>query len=66
VTRCSSCGADIRWIVMLSGKRMPVDAQPEKRVVLDDMPEPRGTVADVWVPHWATCPNAAQHRRPRA
>lgn len=62
---CKSCGAAIRWIEMASGKRMPVDEKPEKRIVLDDMPEPRGSVRDVFVPHWSTCPSADQHRRPR-
>lgn len=62
---CRSCGAAIRWIVMVSGKRMPVDAKPAKLIVLDDMPEPRGAVVDCWTSHFATCPNAAQHRKGR-
>ena len=64
--RCKSCGAPIVWVEMVSGKRMPVDAKPAKLVVLDDMPEPRGSVVDCWTPHWATCPQADQHRKARA
>lgn len=42
---CSSCAAIIYWVVMSTGKKMPVD--------------PDGTS------HFATCPNAAEHRAPR-
>lgn len=67
--RCKSCGAAILWLIMTSGKRMPVDAKPEKRIVLDETPdeppELRGSVVDTYVSHFQTCPNAAQHRRPR-
>jgi hypothetical protein len=48
---------------------MPLDAKPEKRVVLDDYevktfnaPAPRAAVVNTYTSHFATCPNAAQHR----
>ena len=30
MSRCKSCGAEIRWIKMTSGKSMPVDVDPVK------------------------------------
>lgn len=63
---CRSCGAPILWIVMVSGKRMPLDAKPEKRIVMDgDEPVQRGAVEDCYTSHFATCPDAAKHRRER-
>lgn len=48
-TQCRSCEAMIAWIVTPAGKRMPV--------------ETRGAIRGE--SHFAHCPNAAQHRRPR-
>lgn len=63
---CSSCGAEIIWTVTAAGKRMPVDAKPEKRVAIrpndSDPLTPLSRVVDVFVSHFATCPNAARHR----
>ena len=28
MSKCKSCGAEIDWIVMKSGRRMPVDPEP--------------------------------------
>lgn len=85
--QCRTCGAAIRWIMMESGKRMPVDAQPQRLVTLQEPcravesanlrakaagqdvasapTEPRGVMMVCYVPHFATCPQADQHRRPR-
>lgn len=67
MSKCSSCGADIWWVRTEKGKRMPLDAKPEQRVIVDGdgHDEPVGRVVKVWTPHWATCPNAEQHRRPK-
>ena len=73
---CGSCHAEIRWGRTKAGKPIPVDAEPVEdgnlavrldegelrtRVVrLGDPLEPgewRGTS------HFATCPNADQHRK---
>jgi len=63
---CSSCGAEIIWTVTVAGKRMPVDAKPEKRVVLKqnegDPLTPLSRVVDTFISHFATCPHAARHR----
>ena len=63
---CRSCRRGIVWITMKgTGKRMPVDADSiEQRVVLVDTGE--GIVGEIMrtgVSHFATCPNAGQHRR---
>lgn len=60
---CESCGAAIRWITTDAGHAHPVDAKPEKRWLLD--PNGHGRIADAYLSHFATCPKAAQHRRPR-
>ena len=89
MSQCKSCGAEIVWQKMPSGKSMPVDpgffvvfpgllrCASETVVTLDgvvvtgpgaeilswDSPrlrEHRGRRS-----HFATCPNAKQHRKPR-
>lgn len=56
---CKSCGAEIAFLPTKTGK-MPVDAKPVKVVVLvgDHYEVRKG-----YNPHWASCPNAAAHRR---
>lgn len=62
ISKCRSCGAPILWVTMASGKSMPVN--PERlRVVLANADYTEGTVITAYVPHWATCPNAKQHRK---
>lgn len=67
---CNSCGADIFWVRTKNGARMPLDAMP----ALDGNLELRGNVAVFVTPdanavesryksHFATCPNASQHRK---
>jgi hypothetical protein len=66
---CRSCGAPIIFAQTDGGKTIPVDAAPQKRVVLRpvDLPNepPVAQVVDTYVSHFATCPNAAQHRKPK-
>lgn len=67
---CKSCRKLVCWVETAKGKRMPIDPVPSPigTLVLDD----RG-VAHVdtrpgrakFVSHFATCPNASQHRRAR-
>lgn len=56
ITRCRSCRARIIWFQTPAGKSMPVDADTVE--VDDDQLD-----LDRHVSHFATCPNAAQHRR---
>ena len=56
--QCRSCRKLIRWGTTQAGKKMPIDAgAPLKRVP--------GVGIEVSTDHvhWATCPNAKQHRR---
>lgn len=73
--RCRSCGADILWIPLRSGKTMPCDPEPQFFAK-----DPRGTHVYVtpegdvlrgspqdygirgYTSHFATCPYADRHR----
>lgn len=77
--KCRSCGSEIFWGQMPSGKGMPVDAAPvphgnivllhtpsggiKVRVLRKDELPPPGAV--LRTSHFSTCPNSAQHRRAR-
>lgn len=64
--RCRSCGAAMTFITTAGGKPHPVDAEPQKRWVRYGSPErPQWKLVDTYSSHFATCPNAEQHRRPR-
>lgn len=58
ITRCRSCRAQIVWLKTEAGKNMPVDADTVK-------PEDEAFDSAVHISHFATCPNASQHRRTR-
>lgn len=75
MSRCKSCGAAIVWARTIGGKRMPVDAEPSAggSVVLHGdgtctvVPlsgKPDGV--SLHKSHFATCPNAEEHRKPRS
>lgn len=59
-TTCSGCGALIYWVVMRSGKRMPVDRGREQRVVYLDG---EWRVLGSYKSHFASCPKADQFRK---
>lgn len=69
MTRCRSCNAPIEWGVTTKGYRIPLDPG-----LHDDgnlMTTPAGfTVATTERPaqraHFASCPNAGEHRKKRA
>lgn len=58
VKRCSSCGALIIWFTTANKKQMPVDAATV--LAIDDHLDLKRHIS-----HFATCKNAAQHRKPR-
>jgi hypothetical protein len=75
--RCRSCRAPILWAVTEKNRRIPLDPEPtaDGNILL----QPRGNfllpLATVrfavqldnplrFKSHFATCPNAAQHRKP--
>lgn len=63
---CSSCAAPLLWVVTQEGKRMPLDAKPERRWLVEPGPgsgAPTGRMVEVHQTHWATCKSPEQHRR---
>ena len=58
IKRCSSCNAKIIWFKTEAGNWMPVDA---------DTVEAEDEELDLsrHISHFATCKNAAQHRKPK-
>ena len=56
IQKCRSCGADVIFIRTKKGKLMPVDAATVEREDYD-------FDAARHVSHFATCPDAAKHRR---
>lgn len=76
--RCKSCRRAILWTVTESGARMPVDFAPTvdgtvaiAHEVVDGRRVWRSRIAQLGESvvrrkaHWATCPSAAQHRKPK-
>lgn len=73
---CHDCRAPIVYAWTRAGHRLPVDADPRpdgncwlqpeaKRVIVHIVA--KGSRAELYVPHFVTCPNvAARRRRPRA
>jgi hypothetical protein len=70
VSACKSCGAEVLWARTRKGRRMPLDAEPSPdgnirladgvaEVVGEDQ---RGGNEDLFLSHFVTCPQAAQHR----
>jgi len=80
MSTCKSCGAEIVWCIGSKGGRMPVDANPNpggNLTIVEDhanptlppraMPVPpdAGVGTPRYKSHFATCPSADQHRRPK-
>ncbi len=70
--KCRSCGAQILWLKTAKGKAIPVDIKPtpDGNMVIDDgiarvlkKGEPVAGGKLRWTSHFATCPNAAAHRK---
>ena len=67
IVKCKSCNADI-FFVRYKDKYHPVNAKAKKVFVLSDdghMPALFWEFINGYESHFATCPNAAQHRRKR-
>lgn len=66
---CRSCGAAITWAEMTSGKRMPFDGRELVPVKTEGSMLGGRVVehidSDINKSHFATCPDAENHRRPR-
>ena len=61
---CRACGAPIIWAVTVgNGRRMPLNETPEQRVVIRERDgKTECKVVATYMPHWATCPRAAEFR----
>jgi hypothetical protein len=64
VKRCSSCGAEIYWVKTASGASMPIDITPMNVAVID-MVDNIARMKWGYTSHFATCPHASGHRKPR-
>ena len=76
---CKSCGTEIKWIKMASGKNMPVDAKPisyriewngDLTLVTEEGKGTKGVFdpgSDKigYISHFSSCPNANYHRSRR-
>lgn len=71
VSTCRSCGAEIVWAYTERGRRMPLSvASLERRFVitgpaLDAVDDPTVSYVETYVSHFADCPNADKHRKPK-
>lgn len=71
MSRCRSCGAPILWATTLNSRSIPLDVDPVAeiprgafRLVGTQSPTAEGVDAGpVYVSHFATCPNADDHRK---
>lgn len=70
-TRCRSCGASIVFVTTAKGAKMPLNAEPQRLVVLEPDPQALDGLTKIAVvracftPHFATCPAATAHRKPK-
>lgn len=71
--RCSTCGAPIRWAKTAKGKPIPLDAEPRDdgnivlergvAIVLGPLERLQRGEKTLFVTHFVTCPQSAEHRR---
>jgi hypothetical protein len=72
LNRCKSCRRAVQWVEMASsGKRMPLDVAPAANGTIVIGADGKGYVdrnpgRAKFDSHFATCPNAQQHRRARS
>jgi len=55
---CHECGMPLIWAVTDGGKRVPLDAKPEKRFIITGHAggDNLGCMVDTYITHFATCP----------
>ncbi len=59
---CRGCGARIGWLKTVAGRPMCVNLT--KQTIVANTPE-GAKIINGYEPHWATCPNAGDFKRPR-
>lgn len=62
---CKSCGKLVVWATLPSGSRAPFDAETPRDLYHLDNYGAASPAALVYRIHFATCPNAEAHRKPR-
>jgi hypothetical protein len=67
MSKCRSCGQQVRWAETEAGKNMPLDPPtPDGNLVIIDGIATGRTIADkgpFFVSHFKTCPQAGQWRK---
>jgi hypothetical protein len=76
---CASCKAPILWVLTVNGRKMPLDAEPSERGNVHLLSDGRAEVLTkehletakmhkqtLYTSHFATCVNAALHRRAKS
>ena len=58
--KCKGCGQEIKWCIMASGAKMPLDAKPVNMI---QVKENIGEVISVYTPHWITCEKAKDFKQ---
>jgi hypothetical protein len=66
-TTCKSCQAPIVFAFSEKGKSMPLNAQPQRLFIVDELGDGSFVARSrlVYTSHFVTCPNADHHRRDR-
>jgi len=53
---CRQCGKRVMWVATQNGRRMPLDADPDRRFVLDSASAPMvGRLRNTYTCHLETC-----------
>ena len=52
--KCRECGANIKWVEMEGGAKMPVNQEKETRIYVDPKTH-KGRTLTFYTPHWSTC-----------
>lgn len=62
MAKCKSCGAEIKFVRMPTGRSMPVEVKSDQLLVLIDG---EWLIKKGFRPHWESCPGADSHRKPK-
>lgn len=62
MANCRSCNAPIMWGKTTNGKAVPLDTKPKNVYILLNADEGVYSLERGYESHFATCPNADQHR----
>jgi hypothetical protein len=61
---CRSCNARVLWVETESGKKMPLDTEPERRFVVESGASPmKARLRNTYVSHFSTCKDAGKWRK---